>query len=726
MYSTRCGGATGASRPVELWGGPECSVVRVGEEYRNQADETGHAARLDDFDAIAALGIRTIRFPIIWETVTSTTDGVYDWNEVDARIERVQALGLRPIAGLIHHGSGPRDTSLLDPQFPEKLARYAAAAAERYRWIEHWTPVNEPLTTARFSCLYGHWYPHRADEADFIRALVNQCYGTLLAMEAIRQVNPAAKLVQTEDYGRVFSTPGLAYQADFENARRLLSLDLLCGRLDPSAPAWKWLCRTDVDPQALRRLGSGAARPDIIGINHYLTSDRYLDERVDLYPGVSVGGNGRDNYVDVEAVRVDGLGDAVGIEARLGEIWSRYQIPIAITEVHNGCTREEQVRWLVDVWRAAERLRNRGVDIRAVTIWSMFGAVDWCSLLTERRGRIERGIFDFEGEQPRRTLLAAAASELATRASFSHPVLETPGWWRRTNRFVGPHVISGASPMLDGRPLLITGATGTLGQAFARICEARGIAHRLTSRAEFDIADPVSVHQMLTKLQPWAVVNTAGFVRVADAEQEQDSCFRENAEGPEQLALACAAAGIALVTFSSDLVFDGLAGRPYVEGDSVNPTSVYGESKKEAERRVLAAFPEALVIRTSAFFGPWDRHNFVWHALAAIGRGESVRANDRALVSPTYVPDLVHASLDLLVDGETGLWHVANAGVTSWLQFAGMAAAGARLKAVRLEPEGDAQATNTALGSSRGLLLRPLDEALASYHRELALVPAWG
>ena len=279
--------------------------------------------------------------------------------------------------------------------------------------------------------------------------------------------------------------------------------------------------------------------------------------------------------------------------------------------------------------------------------------------------------------------------------------------------------------MLHGTPLLITGATGTLGRAFARICEHRGIAHRLTTRAELDIADPVSVHRMLTKVRPWAVINTAGFVRVADAENERDACFRENSFGPEQLALGCAAAGIPLVTFSSDLVFDGLAGRPYTEGDEANPTSVYGASKQDAERRVLAAHPEALVIRTSAFFGPWDQHNFVWHALSTLGRGDSFHASADAVVSPTYVPDLVHATLDLLVDGERGLWHVANAGETSWHGFADMAAAGAGLKAVRIEAERDPAPTNRSLGSSRGLLLRPLDEALASFHQELALTPTW-
>ncbi|WP_198427093.1 sugar nucleotide-binding protein, partial [Acinetobacter baumannii] len=94
--------------------------------------------------------------------------------------------------------------------------------------------------------------------------------------------------------------------------------------------------------------------------------------------------------------------------------------------------------------------------------------------------------------------------------------------------------------MTAQRPILITGASGTLGGAFARICRSRGLAHRLLSRAELDIADAGSVQRALDLHRPWAVVNAAGYVRVDDAERDRERCFRENAEGPAQLARACA------------------------------------------------------------------------------------------------------------------------------------------------------------------------------------------
>ena len=92
-----------------------------------------------------------------------------------------------------------------------------------------WTP----LTTARFSVLYGHWYPHFADEASFLRMVVNQCRAVLLSKRAIRSEIPDARLVQTEDISRVLASRGLRHQADHENGRRWLTLDLLLGRITP-------------------------------------------------------------------------------------------------------------------------------------------------------------------------------------------------------------------------------------------------------------------------------------------------------------------------------------------------------------------------------------------------------------------------------------------------------------------------------------------------------------
>src|SRR4029079_12366382 len=92
---------------------------------------------------------------------------------------------------------------------------------------------------------------------------------------------------------------------------------------------------------------------------------------------------------------------------------------------------------------------------------------------------------------------------------------------------------------------------------------------------------PGAVAARIGHLHPWAVVNAAGYVRVDDAETQRDACWRANVRGPVTLAAACRRRGLPFVTFSSDLVFDGRAGRPYTEEDEPNPLNAYGESKAE-------------------------------------------------------------------------------------------------------------------------------------------------
>jgi len=713
-------------KPLELWGGIECTVVQIGNEFRNQCEETGHLQRLDDLDAIAALGIRTMRYPVVWESIAPDHPDVCDWAWTDERFARLRDLGIRPIAGLVHHGSGPRYTSLVDPNFPELLARHAMRVAARYPWVDMFTPINEPLTTARFSGLYGHWHPHGRDYTTFLRCLVTECRATVLAMRAIRQITPHARLVQTEDMGKTYSTPHLRYQADLENQRRWLSLDLLFGRVDRSHP-WHEIClRHGITEDELEFFLKWDGAPDIIGINHYPTSERFLDEDMHRYPECFHGGNHLhpldgatrlDHYADVEALRMDIPAEELGSKARLSEVWERYRHPIAVTEAHHGSTREEQVRWLMEVWQGVHDLREAGADIRAVTVWSLLGAVDWNSLLVARSGFYEPGAFDIRGPMPRLTAIGRAAESLARTGTFEHPVLDQQGWWRREGRHYHPPAARAAAPPRSFRPILITGATGTLGRAFARLCERRGLDHVLLSRGEMDVSDPVSVDAALGRHRPWAVINAAGYVRVGDAARERDMCFRANASGAEAIAHACARLGLPMVTFSSDRVFDGSLGRPYLESDPVCPACVYGESKAEAEQRVAKAHPGALIVRTSAFFGPWDEANFVFQTLRDIGAGRKVMP-DGGLVSPTYVPDLVNAVLDLLVDGEHGVWHLANQGVASWAELAERAASEAGLP-WRARPQAAQGARRmTALSSERGLLLPTLESAISRYFNE--------
>jgi dTDP-4-dehydrorhamnose reductase len=478
-----------------------------------------------------------------------------------------------------------------------------------------------------------------------------------------------------------------------------------------------------------------------------------LDERLERYPAHTHGGNGKHQYADVEAVRVciEGIYDPYTL---LSEVWERYQLPIAVTEVHLGCTREEQLRWVKEIWDAAQQLRNDGVDIRAITAWSLLGAYDWTSLLTQWNGFYEPGVFDLRSPSPRPTALVGMLRQLATGNEFHHPLLAVPGWWQRPERLLYPPVRytgevgdqeledkgqeSGVRSQEPGTrsqksrstqpstastpPLVITGATGTLGHAFARLCEVRGIPYRLLSRQDMDITNPDSVDRVIAELKPWAVVNTAGYVRVDDAEREPELCRFINTDGAAILAETCANHEAAFVTFSSDLVFDGNRAEPYVESCEVAPLNVYGHSKAIAEQRVLRNHPCALVIRTSAFFGPWDEYNFLAIALRTLASGQPFIAAEDSVVSPTYVPDLVNSTLDLLIDGECGIWHLANSGAIAWADLAQTVAnlAGLDTAVIEARPSKDLgwtapRPTYSALSSERGILLPSLDDAIDRY-----------
>jgi dTDP-4-dehydrorhamnose reductase len=710
--------------PLEVWGGVECTINRVGDRWFDQLSRSGHDGRLDDLDRFARLGIRAIRYPILWERLAPRSLDAIDWRWSDERMSRLRELGIRPIVGLLHHGSGPRDTSLLDPEFPALLARYARLVAARYPWVSDFTPVNEPLTTARFSALYGHWYPHRRDDRAFVAALLTQLRGVVLAMRAIREVTPGARLVQTEDCGSSYGTDATAPQVQFEQHRRWLTWDLLSGRLTGKHPLHDWLIGAGARAEDLEAFAREPLPPDVLGLNYYLTSDRYLDDDLARYPTALHGGNGAQAYADVEAVRArpDGI---AGHEAHMIAAWERYRIPIAVTEVHLACTREEQIRWLAECGRAAHAARARGVGVRAITPWALLGAYDWNSLVTVDAGHYEPGAYDVRSTPPRPTAVAEAIRALASGCEPRHPAAAGVGWWRRAERFTYRPVAQRDAAATAGPAMLIVGATGTLGRAFERICARRGLRARLVGRRDMDIADPIAVDAMLRRVEPWAVINAAGYVRVDAAEHDAERCWRENVSGPVNLAAACRRRGVKLVTFSSDLVFDGRAAHPYTEADEPNPLNVYGRTKAEAERRVLDLLGDALVIRSSAFFGPWDEHNYLAWLLRTLDAGEDFDAPSDAVVSPTYVPHLVDAALDLTIDGERGIWHLANAGAVTWFEFAQLAATACGRPPERIRPVGTTAVWRPAvrppfsvLASSRGALMPALAHGLEAWARD--------
>jgi dTDP-4-dehydrorhamnose reductase len=716
---------------LELWAGIECTANRVQDTYFDQIKWSGHDARPDDLRLFAELGIRTLRFPILWERCT-LRPGSLDWTWADERLALARELNMEPIVGFVHHGSGPPSTNLLDPEFPLKLAAFAAQFAQRYPWVKRYTPINEPLTTARFSGLYGVWYPHHRNDSSFLQILLNECLAIAASMRAIRHIIPDAELIQTEDMGHVFSTPFLAYQARFENRRRWLSFDLLFGRVTQEHPLWDYMLEYGIDENQLLELSDNPCPPAVLGINHYLTSNRFLDERFEFYPPHARGGNKKHRYADIEAVRVGGE-CIYGPKELLGEVWQRYRQPLAVTECHVGCTRDEQLRWLHEVWQSAHELKAEGVDIRAVTVWSLLGSYDWNSLVTRADGFYESGVFDVRGGEPRSTALAKLVKAINHGEAYDHPALDTLGWWHRQDRVLYPTTVPanaiGQKPNLlrqdHSRQIVITGSPGTLATAFGFICERRGLKYRLLSHKDLDIADYNAALACLKELRPWAVINAAGYVKVDEAEKNPDLCFRANVIGAQVLSQICAQMGIQFLTYSTDLVFNGQQNNPYNERDFTAPLNIYGQSKAMAESKVNDAHREALIIRTSAFFGPWDEYNFLVQSLRQLSQGREIGVFRDQVVSPTYVPHLVDSSLDLLMDGEAGIWHLANHGVLSWYEFACEAAKLQGLNTKLIQPVDSSNVVHlakrpkfSALGSERGQRLPKLDNALERFMTE--------
>jgi len=219
--------------------------------------------------------------------------------------------------------------------------------------------------------------------------------------------------------------------------------------------------------------------------------------------------------------------------------------------------------------------------------------------------------------------------------------------------------------------ILITGGRGMLAQAFAQVLGDRGLKASVAGRADCDVADAAAVAATFERVKPTLLINCAAYTKVDLAEKEAEAARVANAVAPGVLAAACRRYDTALVHFSTDYVFDGSIRRPLRPDDPVGAQGVYGRSKLEGERAIQASPPPRwLIARTAWLYGPGGP-NFVQTMLNVARAGKPLRVVNDQQGSPTYTFDLAAATLGLLDHDASGIWHVANAGQTTWFDFAG-------------------------------------------------------
>lgn len=224
--------------------------------------------------------------------------------------------------------------------------------------------------------------------------------------------------------------------------------------------------------------------------------------------------------------------------------------------------------------------------------------------------------------------------------------------------------------------ILLTGHLGQLATDFKSALPAAlpELQLSLTEFEDLDLADRAGVSRFVAAERPALILNCAAYNRVDEAEDHPETAFAANTFGPRNLALAAAECGAVMVHFSTDYVFDGFAGRPYVESDVPLPRSVYGISKLAGELMVRASCPRHFVFRVCGLYGYAGSRdkgsNFVETMIAMARQGKPLRVVDDQFLTPTSTQDVVEAVLPIINTDKYGLYHLTASGSCSWYEFA--------------------------------------------------------
>lgn len=218
--------------------------------------------------------------------------------------------------------------------------------------------------------------------------------------------------------------------------------------------------------------------------------------------------------------------------------------------------------------------------------------------------------------------------------------------------------------------IVLGGKTGLLGQALSAVLAARGWSVHTPGRQDLDLFDRPAVEAYIAQTGASILFNTVAYTKVDQAEDEPVEAARLNRQLPLVLGKAALATGARLVHYSTDFVFNGKKTSPYTTGDQPDPRSVYGQTKLQGERELLALnLPDLLILRTSWLFGPC-KINFVTRILELAAIKPELSVVHDQVGSPSYTPDLAANSLALVERGASGIFHVANSGRASWCELA--------------------------------------------------------
>ena len=222
--------------------------------------------------------------------------------------------------------------------------------------------------------------------------------------------------------------------------------------------------------------------------------------------------------------------------------------------------------------------------------------------------------------------------------------------------------------------VIVFGKGGQLGRELVRVFTSRG--HDITAfeRVEVDVTDPALVEHVIASAHPDLALNATAYNMVDVAEKEPEAAFAGNALAVRNIAVACRQADVRFVHFSTDYVFDGALGRPYVEEDNPHPLGAYAVSKLAGEYYAQAYLDKPLIIRTSGVFGPGGLHtargNFVEVMLRLANSGQPIRVVEDFVASPTYAPELAERTAQMVDKNLTGIFHVGGGSAISWFDYA--------------------------------------------------------